>query len=130
MLTSSCLSLLILPFEFFSQLKAFVPILSEIVVSNYSSNRKILKFDKKYIIMNCSCEFLATQILYPCKNNTLIKIPVLNVLYYCHLVLGGVVMKFLPFEKTVLSKYILMLVKYLPLSEMAVLSENKLDYVR
>ena len=51
---------------------------------------------------------------------------------YWHLVLGGLVIKILPIEKTYLSRYILALVKPLPLTEMAELSElpnwEKLDY--
>ena len=46
-----------------------LPILCEILASDYCSNGKMLKFDKeitkgqmlKYVIMNCSCEFLVTQ---------------------------------------------------------------------
>ena len=56
-------------FFFSKAILAFVPILCELLISNYPSNRKILKFHKeitkatmlKYVIMNYSCEFLARQ---------------------------------------------------------------------
>ena len=51
----------------FSQ--AILPILCEIFAFDYFPNRKMLKFDKEitkakmlqHILMDCSCEFLATQ---------------------------------------------------------------------
>ena len=74
--------------------------------------------------MNCSYEFLTTKyyILCPLKNNTLIKISVLNLLHYWHLVLGGFVIKFYLLKKKV-SSYIHYNVSSLPLTEMAELLE-------
>ena len=48
---------------------AILPILCEMLTSDYCSIKQKLKFEKeitknkllKYVIMNCSCEFLATQ---------------------------------------------------------------------
>ena len=61
------------------------------------TNAKMLKC----LIMNCSYEFLTTKyyILCPLKNNTLIKISVLNLLHYWHLVLDGFVIKFYLLKK-------------------------------
>ena len=74
----------------------------------------------KYAIMNCSCDFGSTIINFTSyciiKNSTLIKISVLNLLHYWHLV---------PFQKKLFfSTAILTLVKLLPLTEMAELPEK------